>query len=152
MILDISNLETLSVENGMSIWFLGGPSQAIRTVESMLYLDLFTGPSPVPSVTKSIPETIDPSLIRRADIAISTHHDEDHCDENSLTWLHKNTNSIFLGPVSCNRLYHKWEFSLNRMRQIAAYESLRIKDVNIYAYPSNDVFDPDALTYVIETE
>ena len=151
MLLDPSDIDAYPVENGMSVWFLGGPSLAIRTVGSMLYLDLFTGPSPVPSVTKAIPEAIDPAAIRRADIAISTHFDEDHCDRNSLTWLHKNTQSLFLGPVSCNRLYQEWGFSLDRMRQIAAYESFGTNDVIVHAYPACDVFDPDAVTYVIES-
>jgi L-ascorbate metabolism protein UlaG (beta-lactamase superfamily) len=93
---------------------------------------------------------IDPESIRRVDIAISTHFDEDHCDWHALGFLHKNTTCLFLGPVSCNRLYQKWEFDLARQRQLAAYECFARQDVSVHAYPSKDVFDPDALTYVIE--
>lgn len=144
-------IESFPVGEGIAIWFLGGPSMAIRTSKSLLYLDLFTGPSPAPDiVTRAIPAVIDPEAIKRADLAISTHFDEDHCDWHALGFLHKNTSCLFLGPVSCNRLYQKWEFDLARQRQIAAYESFFKHDVTIHAYPSKDAFDPDALTYVIE--
>jgi L-ascorbate metabolism protein UlaG (beta-lactamase superfamily) len=145
------DIESYSVEEGIVIWFLGGPSLAIRTKESLLYLDLFTGPSPAPDiVTRAFPPLIDPESIKKVDIAISTHFDEDHCDWHALGFLHKNTTCLFLGPVSCNRLYQKWEFDLARQRQLAAYESFARQDVSIHAYPSKDVFDPDAVTYVIE--
>lgn len=151
MLLRPEDIEVFPVEEGIVIWFLGGPSLAIRTKESLLYLDLFTGPSPAPDiVTKAIPDVIDPAAIRTADLAISTHFDEDHCDWHALGFLHKNTSCLFLGPVSCNRLYQKWEFDLARQRQIAAYESFIKNNVKIHAYPSRDAFDPDALTYVIE--
>jgi L-ascorbate metabolism protein UlaG (beta-lactamase superfamily) len=150
MRLDPSEIETYPIQEGIAIWFLGGPSLAIRTPQMVIYLDLFTGPSPVPVVTKAIPEVIDPEAIRRADLAISTHHDEDHCDRHSLSWLHRNTTTEFLGPVSCNRLYQEWDFDPARTRQIAADENLSFGDVTIYGLPAKDVFDPDAVSYVIE--
>lgn len=144
-------IESCPVEEGIALWFLGGPSMAIRTKESLLYLDLFTGPSPAPDiVTRAFPPVIDPEAIRSADIAISTHFDEDHCDWHALEFLHKNTRCLFLGPVSCCRLYQKWDFNLARQRQLAPQESFSRHDVAVHAYPSKDAFDPDALTYVIE--
>lgn len=151
MILEAKDIETAPVEEGIILWFLGGPSLALRTRESLLYLDLFTGPSPAPEIiTKAIPQVIDPQAIRWADMAISTHFDEDHCDWHALGFLHKNTSCLFLGPVSCNKLYAEWGFDLARRRQIAAYESFANKDIAIHAYPSKDAYDPDAVTYVIE--
>ena len=152
MIVDPKEIENCKVTKGVVIWFLGGPSLAFRSQESIVYLDLFTGPSPSPeAVTKAIPETIDPAAIRRADLAISTHFDEDHCNQRSLTHLHENTSSIFLGPVSCNNLYQEWGFDLARQRQLAVHESFIKRDITIHACPSKDAFDPDALTYIIET-
>jgi L-ascorbate metabolism protein UlaG (beta-lactamase superfamily) len=150
MRLDPSDIDSYPVTKGMVIWFLGGPSLAIRTPQLVIYLDLFTGPSPVPAVTKAIPEVIDPEAIRRADLAISTHHDEDHCDRHSLSWLHRNTSTEFLGPVSCNKLYREWDFDPARTKKIAADESFSLGDVSIFALPAKDVFDPDAVSYVIE--
>ncbi len=147
------DIEERKVDESVVTWSLGGPSLAFRTHQTLLYLDLFTGPSPVPDVvTKAIPEVIDPTLIRAADLALSTHHDEDHCHKDSLEWLHRNTNCLFLGPVSCNKLYRDWEFELSRTRQIAAYEIFGMLDVLIHAYPSKDVFDPDAVTYVLDLD
>ncbi|NIM93772.1 MAG: hypothetical protein GTO18_08690 [Anaerolineales bacterium] len=151
MQLNPRDIESQRVQEGIAIWFLGGPSLAIRSERSLLYLDLFTGPSPAPDVvTKAIPEIIDPDLIQKVDIAISTHHDEDHCNHHALSRLHENTSCLFFGPVSCNKLYQDWDFDLARRRQIAPYESFTKGDAAIHAFPSKDVFDPDAVTYVIE--
>ena len=124
MIVDPKEIENCKVTKGVVMWFLGGASLAFRTKESLVYLDLFTGLSPEPEVvTKAIPEAIDPAAIGRADLAISTHFDEDHCNQRSLTHLYENTSSLFLGPVSCNKLYQEWDFDLARQRQLAVDES-----------------------------
>jgi L-ascorbate metabolism protein UlaG (beta-lactamase superfamily) len=150
--LDPGVIEQDAVGAGVSIWFLGGPSMAIRSRESIIYLDLFTGPPPLGGLTKAIPEIIDPAAIARADLALSTHHDNDHCHERSLRILHENTTSIFLGPVSCNRLYQKWGFDIARTRLLAAGERFVKGDFVFHALPSNDAFDPDAVCYVLEVD
>jgi len=150
--LDPKDMETYQVEAGFVIWFLGGPSLAIRTRESLLYLDFYTGLPSIPNLEKGIPEVIDPAAIRWADIALSTHQHLDHCHKESLEWLHKNTSSLFLGPASCNELYREWGFDLARTRLIAPNESFAKGDVIVHALPSNDEYGPDAVSFLLEAD
>ena len=148
---DPKTIESYSVDQGAAIWFLGGPSLAFRSRQSLIYLDLFVGPSRAPDeVTRDIPDGIDPSQISYADYVISTHHDEDHCNEHTLKIIYKSAEAVFLGPVSCNKLYREWGFSLERTRIIGEGETLVKKDVKINALPSKDVFDQDAVCYLLE--
>ena len=148
--LSAREIESYPVKEGIVIWSLGGPSLVIRTRELLLYLDLFTGPSPVADLEKAIPEVIDPAAIRKVDMALSTHNHEDHCNKYSLGWLYKNTSSLFVGPVSCNRLYRDWGFDLARTRLIAPYESFIKGDVTVHGLPSKDDLEPDAVCFLLE--
>lgn len=150
MLLDPKEIEIYRVEEGVVIWYLGGPSVAIKTRETLIYLDLYTGPPPEPDLVKAIPEVIDPEAIRRADAALSTHHDPDHCHRPSLECLHRNTSALFMGPKSCCKLYREWGFDAKRVRQISPGESLQVGDITVHALSSKDVFDPDAVTYLLE--
>jgi len=148
---DPREIENYEVTKGVAIWFLGGPSLAIRSRQSLVYLDLFAGPSPVPEVvTRDIPDGLDPLRIKFADYVISTHHDEDHCNENTLKAVHSAADAIFLGPVSCNKLYRKWGLELGRTRLIGQGETLAKNDLKVHALGASDVFDPDAISYVLD--
>lgn len=147
--LDPEEIESYSIEEGVAIWSLGGPSVAIRSKESLLYLDLFSGPAPA-GLTKGIPDVIAPAAIRRAGMALSTHHHEDHCHKHSLSLLYNNTSSLFVGPASCNRLYRDWGFDLARTRLLAPWESFSKGDVTVHALPSKDDFSPDAVSFLLE--
>lgn len=152
-VVDPKTIENYEVSAGVAIWFLGGPSLAFRTKQSLVYLDLFVGPSPVPDVvTRDIPDGLDPAKISYADYVISTHHDEDHCNERTLGIVNKTIETVFLGPVSCNVFYRKWDFELGRTRQLGVGETLSLKDVKISALPSKDVFDPDAVCYLLDMD
>jgi len=150
VMLDPREIESYNVQSGVTIWFLGGASLAIRTKASLMYLDLFTGPPPPNGLTKAIPEIIDPAAMQWADLALATHHHNDHCHRASLSYLHANTSSLFLGPTACNRLYREWGFDLARTRLIAPYESWAKGDVTIHALPANDAFEPDAVCFILE--
>ncbi len=148
-VLNPHEIESYSAERGVAIWSLGGPSLAIRSSQSLVYVDLFTGPAPI-GLTKGIPEAMDPAAIRWSDIALSTHQHEDHCHQLSLSLLHQNTASLFLGPASCNRLYRDWGFDLARTRLLAPWESFIKGDFTVHALPSKDDFCPDALCFLLE--
>lgn len=149
--LDPKEIESFQLETGVAVWFLGGPSLAIRSSRSLLYLDFFTGPAPQ-GLVKAIPEIIDPGALRRASIALSTHQHEDHCDKLSLSHLHQNTSSLFLGPPSCNELYRQWGFDLARTRIIAPDETFAKDDYTVHALPSNDEYGPDAVSFLLEVD
>lgn len=137
--------------DGITIWTLGGPSVIIQTPQTLVYLDLFTGPSPEPDLHKAIEDIIDVRAVRRADAVLCTHHDLDHCHRPSLSAIHENTTASFIGPRSCTKLMREWGFDGSRLVQLASHEAIQIKDLRIWAMPCNDYFDPDAVSYVLQS-
>jgi L-ascorbate metabolism protein UlaG (beta-lactamase superfamily) len=144
-------IEEFEAQEGLTIWALGGPSVAIRTPQSLIYLDLFTGPAPSVALHKATVDIIDPEIIRRVDAVLCTHHDLDHCHEGSLTPIHANTEALLIGPRSCTKLFRKWGFSSSRLVELSAGQGFQLKDLRIWALPCNDYFDPDAISYVLQS-
>jgi L-ascorbate 6-phosphate lactonase len=146
----LTELERHAAPPGLTLWALGGPSLAIQTPQTLIYLDLFTGPPPG-DLHKAITDLLDPDDIRRADAALSTHHDPDHCHEASLKALHAHTDALFVGPASCRKLYREWGFDEARVLEVAANHTVQLKDLRITALPCNDYFDPQAVSYLLQS-
>lgn len=146
----LEQVEAYRPEAGFAIWALGGPSVVVQTPETLVYVDLFTGPSPEPALHKAIDDMLDPGAIRQADAALCTHHDLDHCHRDSLAPLHEHTDALFIGPCSCTKLMREWGFSGSRLVELASHEGIQIKDLRVWAMPCNDYFDRDAVSYVLQ--
>jgi len=135
----------------VAIWGLGGPSVAIRTPEAILYVDMFTGPSPREDLTKLTPD-LDPDEVRRADAALCTHVHKDHCHERSLRSLYENTGALFLAPKSCCDEMRTWGFSQDRVVELAPGQQLTVKGVLITAVPTRDWTDAHAIGFVLQVQ
>jgi L-ascorbate 6-phosphate lactonase len=145
-------IEEYQVAKGVTIWSLGGPGVALKTRKALIYLDLFTGPSPSPEITKAIVNILNPLDIRQVDAVLCTHHDPDHCDRTSLQPIHDNTEALFIGPCSCKKLFVEWGFSTDRIVELAPHDGFWLQDLKIRAMPCNDYFDPDGITYLIQAD
>lgn len=144
-------VENFQAEPGLTIWRLGGPSIAIQTPQALIYLDLFTGLNPACGLRKATEDIIDPNKIRKVDAVLSTHHDLDHCHEDTLKKIHSNTGAFFIGPISCHKLYREWSFTPERTIEVSPHKGFQLKDLHITAMPSNDYFDADAVTYIFQS-
>lgn len=147
----LAEVEAHRPQAGMTIWALGGPSVIVQTPQTLVYLDLFTGPSPEASLHKATADLFDPRAIRRVDAALCTHHDLDHCHRDSLTPIHDQTDALLIGPRSCTKLFNEWGFAPSRLVELASNQALQLKDLRIWAMPCNDYFDPDAVSYVLQS-
>jgi L-ascorbate 6-phosphate lactonase len=147
----IEEVESYRPEAGISIWSLGGPSVIVQTPETLVYLDLFTGPSPEATLHKATEDLLDPQSISRVDAALCTHHDLDHCHRDSLAPIHENTGALFIGPRSCTKLFREWAFDPARTVELASDQAFQLSDLRIWAMPCNDYFDPDAVSYVLQS-
>lgn len=146
-----SVVEKYEAQKGLTIWTLGGPSLAIRTPQTLIYLDLFTGPAPGVALHKATKDIVDPQDIRRVDAVLCTHHDPDHCHEDSLKPIYANTEALLIGPSSCTKLFREWGFSSSRQVELSSWQAFQLKDLRIWALPCNDYFDPDAVSYVLQS-
>jgi L-ascorbate 6-phosphate lactonase len=144
-------IEKYTTPPGLTIWWLGGPSMAIRTPKTLIYLDLFTGPSPEGELHKATVDLLNPMDIHRADAVLCTHHDPDHCHRESLAPIQSNTGAHLIGPSSCNRLFQEWGFDRDRMIELAPQQGIQIKDLRIWAMPCNDYFDSEAVSYLLQS-
>lgn len=144
-------IETFESLPGLTIWRLGGASLAIRTPKTLVYLDLFTGPSPEAELHKATIDLLNPKDIRWADAVLCTHHDLDHCHRESLDPIQSNTNALLIGPSSCNRLFREWGFNREQMVELAPQQGIQIQDLRIWAMPCNDYFDSAAISYVLQS-
>ena len=147
----LQQLEASHIEEGIAVWMLGGPSVVIQTPQTLVYLDLFTGPSPESELTKGTVDIVDPQAIRRIDAIFCTHHDPDHCHRESLAPLLANTEALLVGPRSCMKLFREWGFVMARTVEMQAHEALQLKDLRIWAMPCNDYFDEAAVSYVFQS-
>lgn len=142
-----------TVQEGVAIWWLGGPSVVLKTPRSLVYIDLFTAPlgySPEPGLTKAIPDVLVPEKIREADLVLSTHAHLDHCHRESLLPIYRNTQATFAGPASSVALFQQWGFGGNRVIQVAAEQAFEKGDLTVTALSANDWDDKAAVTYAIE--
>ena len=144
-------MEEFEAPSGLTIWLLGGPSVAIQTPKTLVYLDLFSGTVPGEALHKATEDIIDPKQIRRVDAILCTHHDPDHCHQESLTPIHENTDALLIGPRSCTKLFAEWGFDSERFVELQAEQGFQLDDLRIWAMPCNDYFDPDAVSYVLQS-
>ena len=141
----IEEVESYRPEAGISIWSLGGPSVIVQTPETLVYLDLFTGPSPEATLHKATEDLLDPQSISRVDAALCTHHDLDHCHRDSLAPIHENTGALFIEIEKVDD--NKYRLVLSVLEGNNEYSYLRkIKEItnplraDLIRYPD---FDPE---------
>ncbi|MFW6116399.1 MAG: MBL fold metallo-hydrolase [bacterium] len=151
----LDEVEKTTVDRGIILWALGGPSFAYRTQETLVWLDpYFSGtPDEVAALgtyrTTAIP--VNPSQVSVADIIISTHSHPDHCDEHTLVPMLRHTRAFCVAPRSSAELMHAFGIPDNRIRVVRAGDSLRYRDIEVDVYPSQDIDDPHAVTFVFSS-
>ena len=148
----LAEIERDVVQPCVTLWALGGPSIAVRTPQAVLYVDLFTGPSPREDLVKLTSDIIDTRQVRRADAVLCTHVHLDHCHEGSLRPLHKHTDAIFIAPKSCCDALRKWGFEEGRVVEMLPGNHCSVRDVLITAVPTRDWSDPYAVGFVLEVQ
>ena len=147
-----AEIEANVASGNVIVWGLGGPSVAIRTPDAILYLDLFTGPSPCEDLVKLTTDIIDPNQVRNVDAVLCTHEHIDHCHEGSLGPLYRNTDALFVASKSCCHKMRDWGFAEERIAELAPGQHLEVKDVSITAVPSRDWADPFAIGFVLQAQ
>lgn len=148
-------INTTKTTNGIVLWWLGGSSWVLKSRETVIYVDLFTGPAPtntITKLTKVTPDLVDPDMIMRVDVVLSTHEHIDHCHRESLMPIYRNTKAVFAGAYSSARLFEEWGIDESRMVRLKPFQEFNIPDVNIRATPSKDCADEDAVGFLIQTQ
>ncbi|MDB5057609.1 MAG: Zn-dependent hydrolase of the beta-lactamase fold-like protein [Chloroflexi bacterium] len=151
----VQNLEATPVRSGLRLWWLGGPSYALKSPSSIVYVDPYhSGPraDDPQGFIRAIPNYVLPQDINRADLVLSTHDHTDHCDPTTLNPIAERTQSLFAVAPSSAALMRGWGFDMDRARTMTPGSTLQHGDITLSAFPSNDWEDEDAAIFVLEAD
>jgi L-ascorbate 6-phosphate lactonase len=150
----LDEIEQAEVGENPTLWSLGGPSFLYRTAETTIWIDPYFGGTPddsVPGAYRATAIPIDPETIRKADLVISTHDHIDHCHEGTVMPILANTAAGCMGPRSSAKLMREWGVPEERLRELAAGDSVSVGDVEISVHGADDPGEPEAVTYLLKS-
>jgi len=149
----VAALEAYPVTEGLRLWWFGGPSYAIKSAESIVYIDPYhSGPREdnAHGFIRAIDNYLLPEDIHRADLVLSTHDHSDHCDPATLEPIAAQTDALFAFAPSSAALIGGARMPSDRIRAMTPGTVLIHRDIRLTAYPCQDWSDPGAVTFVLE--
>jgi L-ascorbate 6-phosphate lactonase len=139
--------ETVPAKGKVALWWFGGPSWALKSVNDTFLIDNYAGPSVVtryencgPSQTTGAshlhwlrcnPQVMDPWKMEKVDAAFSTHHHADHCDIYTVKALLKTTTALFVGPKVTCQLFRNWGVPEERIKEVKPGDVLKFPDTEV---------------------
>ncbi len=149
----LTEIEQNDTASRTVIYSLGGAGFAICAENKVMYIDPYLSlPDPSKSIRRSIPIPFSPQRITKADVIISTHEHQDHCDPLTIRAFEKGTRAIFLGPSSSVRKAMSLAFPTRRVRALSPGDLYEVSpSVKIIALESVDPYAQSSLCYLIET-
>jgi len=148
-------VESSEIGEGILLWYFSGAVFAVRTPDSMIYIDPYFGGDPVegaPNTYRATAVAVDPSKIKFCDAAFITHNHYDHCHEETLPHFIENTNATIYGPISVIEEMRSYNLPEDRIKLVKPGDRLSLKDVNVTVYPAYDKDEPQAVTYTVESQ
>ena len=145
----LDEVENEQIDDGIAIWCAGGPSLILRTAAVTIYVDPFFGT--IPEHRRSIAIPIDPRRVRMADLLLSTHRHVDHCHQESLVPIARNTGALSAGPASSTEATRGFRTELPKWRELRAGDRLAFGGTDVFALPAQDPWEEHALTYLVRS-
>ncbi|MCC8189814.1 MAG: MBL fold metallo-hydrolase [Planctomycetes bacterium] len=140
------------------LWWLGGPSWAIKSGEEIFLLDNYAGPGIVTRIENSgdcqntgaeylhwlrlNPQLVDIWKFQRLDALFITHHHSDHCCLYTVKALLQTTNCKFIGPKITCKVLRGWGVPEDRIIEVKPGDTLPFAAMEV-AVEQN--FDMNAL-------
>lgn len=137
----LDEIESMTVDRGVLLWALGGPSFAVRTSRTLLWIDPYFGGTPPNSpagLHRALAVPIDPTLIRRADAVFSTHEHIDHCHRETLLPIAAHTPARLIAPSASYESMLAFGIPADRIEQVGHGDRLQVGDVTIDVYVTHD--------------
>ncbi len=98
---------------------------------------------------RAIPNYFLPEDVTRADVIISTHNHNDHCDQHTLSVLCEHTAARIVAAPSSARKMEAWPFTLGRVDEFPLGTCKTYGDITIESWPAMDWDDAGAATFVL---
>jgi len=150
--------ENKTIDEGVLIWGFSGATFALRTPQSMFYLDPYFGGDPekhsesASDAYRTTAVPLNPAEIRLADVVLISHEHYDHCHEDTLLAMAKGTNVLFYGPASTVKKMLTVGLPKERIQEVRPGDQVQIRDMVLTVWPGYDKDEPQAVTYVIEVD
>ena len=148
-------MENYTIEEGLLLWSLSGAVFTLRTPNALIYLDPYFGGDPVecaPYAYRTTQAPINPSEISICDGVLISHEHYDHCQEETLIPMVESTEANFYGPVSAVKEMVSFGIPQERIVEVKAGDTFKIKDAVITVCPAYDAYEEKAVTYLIEAD
>ncbi len=146
-------LEAQQVASGLRLWWFGGPSYALKSPRSIVYVDPYHSDERADDpqgFVRAIPNYFFPDDVTRADLTLSTHDHIDHCDPATLRPMYERTAMRIAAAPSSAALMAEWGFAPERVQAMPPGATLTLGDVRLTSFPCNDWEDEGAVTFVLE--
>ena len=136
-------IEDTKVQKGtVSLWWLGGPSFAMKTADDHVFLiDSYAGPSiyttydycgvcrtggsPTLNWLRLGPQMLDIWAFKKLDAVFCSHHHQDHCDVYTIKAALKTTDAKFIGPKITTDKFRKFQVPENRISMVKPGDSIK---------------------------
>jgi L-ascorbate 6-phosphate lactonase len=149
-------MENTAAEKGkIYLWWLGGPSWAIRHQDEVFLLDNYAGPSIVTRYENSgdcqntgaeylhwmrlNPQVIDIWKFKQMDAVFITHHHADHCDIYTVKAILQTTTAKFVGPKMTAAILKKWGVPDSRIIEVKPGDTLPFKSLEVVVEKNFDM-------------
>lgn len=146
--------ENMTIDEGVLIWYFSGAVFVVRTPHATIYLDPYFGGDPADAAEYAYRVTqipLDPARVRTADAVFISHDHYDHCHEQTLEPMARGTDAMFYGPASAVKVMSTCDLPKERIRQVQAGDRIEVKDAVVTVWPAYDEYEPQAVTYTIES-
>lgn len=152
----LSDIENRTIAKGkFACWFLGGAGFVLKNATQLFYIDPYFGgslPELNPGLLRMIPVPLNASSVRKADAVLVTHEHPDHCHQESLEPIYRNTNALFIAPEPAAKMMLDWGFNKDRVKQVTANSSIRIGGTEVDVLESFDPISQGAVMYAVESD
>jgi len=148
-------MEAYPMRSGLRLWWFGGPSYAIRSPQSIVYIDPYHSGERADDpqgFIRAIPNLFFPQDVTRADLILSTHDHIDHCDPETLRPMCARTSALLVAAPSSAAMMAGWDFTAGRVDTMPPGAARTYGDIEIIAYGCRDWSDPGAVTYVLRSQ
>lgn len=152
-------IEATKAKKGKAhLWWLGGPSWAMKFGSEVFLLDNYAGPAMVTRYANSgdcqntgadrlhwirlNPQVVDIYKFKRMDAVFMTHHHADHCDIYTVRAIMETTKAKFVAPKMTALVLKNWEVPDDRIVEVKPGDTVKFKNVTV-AVEQN--FDQNAL-------
>lgn len=139
-------------EQDTALWYLGGPSIAVRTKGKVGYIDPFFGPSVNPLWSRRFESLIDPRQIRRVNWVLISHEHRDHCNEATIRALEEKARpEYFLPDMSLETIRAEFALKIDPLRVHVVSPGWRFEaeEMTLEIFPSADATAREAVSFLL---